>query len=160
MRMSLPGRGGHRGFTLFELIVVLILLGLASAVVVPSFVGGFGSLQLETSARDLITHMKQARSDAVAQQLVRRVQFQFPEDLRAAHSYVLMDEFEQVLQSHSLPQGIRFPEDRLMSAQISFYPNGRSSGGTVSLVSDKGKTLTIDVDPITGFGKLRRSVED
>ncbi|UCF37273.1 MAG: prepilin-type N-terminal cleavage/methylation domain-containing protein [Acidobacteriota bacterium] len=157
--MQTSPRGRSTGFTLFELLVVLILVGAASAVVVTSFTAGFGSIQLETSTRDLITHMRRARSDAVTQQAVRRIIFFKSEDPYSTDGYVFADDYGQQIDLFSLPRGISFQEEG-MTGEISFYPNGRSSGGTVSLVSEKGKGLIIDVDPITGFGKLRRGDPD
>lgn len=154
--MQTSPRGRSAGFTLFELLVVLILVGAASAVVVTSFTAGFGSIQLETSTRDLITHMRKARSDAVTQQAVRRIIFFVKEDPYSTDGYVFADDYGQEIHAFFLPRGISLQQELELTGEISFYPNGRSSGGTVSLVNEKGKGLTIDVDPITGFGKLRK----
>ena len=151
---------GRRGFTLFELLVVLILLGAAAAVVVPSFTGGFGGIQLETAARDLVTHMRQARGAAVTRQRVQRVFLLVPEDPKEPFAYVLTDDFEQPLKQYFLPQGISYLEARSEPLGFSFYPNGRSSGGRVGLRNEAGRRLFIEVSPITGFGHVQRGSDE
>lgn len=152
--------GNQRGFTLLELLVVLILLGAAAAVVMPSFVGGLSSLELETSTRDLITRMKQARTQAVARQSVRRIVLSLPEVPGERGGYALADEFERPIRSWELPRTVEFVQAEEMPRVISFYPNGRSSGGRFQLKNVNGKVLTVQVDPITGFGKLVKEDEE
>lgn len=148
---------GRRGFTLFELLVVLILLGAAAAVVIPSFTGGFGGIQLETAARDLVTRMKQARVEAVSKQRVRRVFLLPRQDPSEPFTYVLTDEYEQPIKQYMLPNGISYSEEIFEPFSFSFYPNGMSSGGGLGLKNEAGRILYIEVSPITGFGKVRRS---
>ena len=95
MPISLPGR--KDGFTLLELVVVLVLLGAAAAVVVPSFTGGMMGLQLETESRDLVTRMRQARVNAVAQQVVFRVVV--GTERTDGFKYSLVDEYGREIKS-------------------------------------------------------------
>ena len=147
------------GFTLLELIVVLVLLGISAAVIVPSFTGGMLGLQLETASRDLVTRMRQARVDAVARQAVFRVVL--GTGLNQASRYKVVDEFGREISSYDLPPGIALvAKQEEFPLTISFYPNGRSSGGSFGLKRDGGRELTIQVDPITGFGKVLRDSGD
>lgn len=157
-KQRLSGTGGRRsGFTLLELLVILVLLGAASAVIVPSFTGGMLGLQLETSSRDLITRMRQARVDAVAGQSVCRVVL--GTGLAEDTKYFLVDEYGRKINSYELPRGITLTSEQELPLTISFYPNGRSSGGRFQLRRDGGRELTIEVDPITGFGKVLQPKE-
>ena len=88
-----------------ELLVVLILLGAAAAVVIPSFTGGFGGIQLDTAARDLVTRMKQARGAAVSRQRVHRIFLLSPEEPDEPFAYVLTDEYEQPIKRYVAAQG-------------------------------------------------------
>jgi prepilin-type N-terminal cleavage/methylation domain-containing protein len=149
-------RGESAGFSLLELIIVLVLLGAAVMVVMPSFVGSLSSLELETATRDLITNMRKARSSAVSEQTVHRVVLLAPEVPNEPFSYVLTNEFEQPLQKIELPNGISFVDADFLPAVLSFYPNGRSSGGVIGLSNVKGKQLFIQLNPVTGLGKMRK----
>lgn len=57
----------HRaaGFTLIELMVTLVVLGVVMAIAVPSFTGMINSSRLATQANDLMAGIKIARSEAV-----------------------------------------------------------------------------------------------
>jgi len=147
------------GFSLLELIIVLILLGLASALVAPSFTGGFSGLQLETSTRDVITLMRHARSQAIAKQHVFRVVV--GEDDPLSLKYFLTNDFGETLKERTLPKGFRFqvPEDRQLPLTVSFYPNGRSSGAVLGIKNKQGKTNSIAVDVVTGFAKLQKEAK-
>lgn len=155
--MLRPGRVS--GFSLFELLVVLILLGIAAGLVMPSFVGGLGGLQAETAGRDLVTVMKAARSTAVAEQAVRRVILFDQETPDAPAEYVYTDEYEQPIKRFPLPKGISFKMTELPFV-ISFYSNGRSSGGVVVLQNEQGRQVTIEVSPVTGYGRVVKKKED
>ncbi len=115
-------------------------------------------IQLETSSRDLVTHMRQARVDAVARQAVFRVVV--GELSPQGFKYTLADEYGRKIRSYDLPKGISFTSEEALPMTISFYPNGRSSGGSFNIKRDGGKELTIVVDPITGFGKVLKDREE
>jgi prepilin-type N-terminal cleavage/methylation domain-containing protein len=160
MARTLTSRRGEgtrsAGFSLLELIVVLLLLGLASVLIAPSFTGGLSGLQLETSTRDLITLMRHARSEAIAKQQVFRVVVGQEDPLST--KYVLANDFGETIQEKELPKGFRFlvADDFRLPLTVSFYPNGRSTGAAFGIRNKQGKTTTITVDPVTGFAKLEK----
>lgn len=157
MRILTPGSSfySQRGFTLFELIIVLVLVSLAAGVVLPSFYRGLQGLELETAGRDLITRMKQARSRAIARQEVSRIILVPSEE--GPDYYVLTNAFEQELSRFSLPErvSIAFEYEQFDEylEKVNFYPNGRSSGGSFYLQNET-REVSIWVDPITGFARV------
>lgn len=156
---SLPGsRIPGLGFSLIEVVVVIVLAGLAAALVVPSFSRGLTGIQLEATGRDLITRMKQARSQAIAQQRVFRILIPDRQDEPGgASSYVLANEYEEILQAFPLPNDVTLTTDsEIELKQVSFYPNGRSSGGRLIVEHKQGRYLPIVVDPVTGFARIER----
>jgi len=149
-------RGESAGFSLLEVIIVLVLLGAVAMVVMPSFVGGLSSLELQTATRDLITNMRKARSSAVSEQTVHRVILQAPGVPDEPSSYVLTNEFEQPLERFELPKGVSFVDAEVLPVVLSFYPNGRSSGGIIGLTNKSGKQMFIQLNPVTGLGKVQK----
>ncbi len=161
MPISYPG--SNRGFSLLELIVVVVLIAAASAIVLPSFSGVFTNLQVETAGRDMATVMKQARSFAIGRQRPFRVMIALNEYSREAVEYILADEYGRAMKVFPLPDGVRFvsesrPEGTLPGG-VSFYPSGRSSGGVFYLSNAQGRKVRIVVDPITGFSVVE-TLED
>lgn len=150
------------GFSLLELLLVTALIITATVLLAPSFSNGMRSLEMQGAARDMVTRMRQARSEAVAKQRVFRIVFEnAPAEETAA--YALTDDYGQPIKSFDLPRGIRpewEPDAAQQALEVSFYPNGRSSGGAIKLAGDRGRKLEIQVDPITGLARVRRPEEE
>ena len=151
--------GRHEeGFSLFELIVVLVLLSMAAAVVLPSFTSGMEGLQLNTAARDMVTRLKQARSRAISEQKVYRVAFGAPEQEES--SYSITDDYGVEVEKIELPRGFKLVLDPEIEPVVSFYPNGRSSGFRLLIQNRREHQLAVEVDRISGLAKARRPDEE
>jgi type II secretion system protein H len=66
MRMGLALRQSRSGMTLIELMVVIVILGIVSAMILPSFGGSMDSVRLTGAARDLASTMDFAYRSAIA----------------------------------------------------------------------------------------------
>ncbi|NJL31937.1 MAG: prepilin-type N-terminal cleavage/methylation domain-containing protein [Phycisphaerales bacterium] len=66
--------GSRRAFTLVEVLVVVIIIGIAAAVVVPAMIRP-GSLHVQAATRIVIADLLYAQNDAIAQQKPRRAVF-------------------------------------------------------------------------------------
>jgi len=56
------------GFSMIELLVILVVLGLAAAVTVPSYKNFFRSIRLKKTAEDLAHHLRYGRTHALIRQ--------------------------------------------------------------------------------------------
>ena len=75
-RVSSPGRarvGNRRGFTLVEMMVVVMIFGLLMVAGVPPFVNYVRSNRLETNADRMASDLQLARSIAISNGIVVRV---------------------------------------------------------------------------------------
>lgn len=134
------------GYTLLELLVVLALIAMV-LVIAPGYVSsdrGYQRLKLE--AYRLETDLRSARSRATFEN--RTVAFSI--DV-AGGSWQYRNRT-----SHAVPKQVRlelFTGRQLLSGDtagaIQFFPNGQSSGGHVTMVSE-GHIVQIDVDWLTG----------
>jgi general secretion pathway protein H len=139
------------GFTLFELLIVLVILGLTLAVAVPLFARALPGLELKSSARTVAATMREARSLAIADN--REIAVAIDLDTRTIDL--------AGLRSEALGDGIDL---RLFTAaeelidrgagRIRFYPDGTSTGGRIRLLA-AGRIYDIDVDWITGAVSIR-----
>ena len=148
-RRILPARSG---FTLFELILVLFLAGLLTAMVLPSFSATLASARFRGGAMEVRAVLALARTLAASQSRMQAVAIS-----PRTGTFGVAGEGE-----HALPEGVSFsavfPEaapgagDRV---QIRFYPDGSADEAVIDLASADGGRLRVIVDPLTGIAEVR-----
>ena len=75
MRLNLPRHSGKLGFSLVELMVVLVLIGIMTAVIVPEMKGTYEDALLRATSRRLVDVFQLAYSRAVSLNQLHRVRF-------------------------------------------------------------------------------------
>jgi general secretion pathway protein H len=153
------GRRRGRGFTLVELIIVLIIMGIALGIVGPLVMGSLDKYRLHQSTRSLASYFRKTREVALKEG-IRAYVYYNPED----------GAFQTVFRRHDERVPLTFPEwfeladgveaemevdDRfdLITGDLPhfvFYPMGNASGGTVTLSVDGEAHSVITVDDLTG----------
>lgn len=154
-------RNDPRGFTLVEILVMVTIIAIASAVVVPYMLEQ-GQMGVQAAGRIIITDILYAQNEAIAHQQSRRVVFDADKN-----QYSLTDETGEVL-SVGWKGGtgpnylIDFANDQRFSGvalgeidfggstTIEFDALGSpTNGGTIDLSTDK-VSYRISVAPMTG----------
>ena len=87
------------GFTLFELMMVISIMAILSALTIPNMMGWRDASKLRGAVNNLRGDLQMARSWAIKQNVVVKTQF-------AANSYVIAVEGGQVLKRRQLPAGV------------------------------------------------------
>jgi general secretion pathway protein H len=141
------------GFTLLEIVIVLVLAVVIYALILGVPLRGGKSADLKYAARTLASGLRQAQTTAMA----TRRDATLTVDLEQKEYQVQGDK-----EAHKLPDDIDL---KLFTAQsevtsdkrgaIRFYPDGSSTGGRITVSSGERKFL-VDVDWLTG----RVSIED
>ncbi len=171
---------GQRGFSLLELIVVLLIISLMMALVSPRLIGSLTKMNLKTSAQKISSSLRYARSQAVSGQITYKADFDFennrmtiqPENPVDNEFSYFKDETEPMetsdssekqhtTESYFLPDGIHFEKALIGTDEINsglftvmFYPAGNSSGGSIVLIDEKERRFQISIDFITGVINL------
>ena len=145
----MPSR--HRGFTLVEMLVVMVIMVLAYAMTAPMISAGVSGAELKAAARQIAAGLRKARSEAVVRKNevaltvdVERRQFELSGDKRI---YRFPEKIEVSLFT---------AQSELLDAKIGairFYPDGSSTGGRVTLSHGERK-YRVDVDWMTGRVKV------
>lgn len=133
------------GFTLLELLVVLMVMSLIAGVVVPAYSKSMTSLDLRKSARHVAAVLKESRNVAVFQS--QTVQFYLDEETHGFQSDVSRGSYPLPADLVATLEGIA-GEPKIQAA-ILFFSDGTSSGGQVRLVLEESSQL-VSVDWMTG----------
>lgn len=133
-----------RGFTLLEVLVVLVILGLAMTLVVP-VIGRSMQSSMSDVARNLELEMRRARSEAVTQQ--RNTLFWV--DVVSRGYGTGHRELGEIPALYSISARTADLANADSRAGLLFFPDGSSSGGSVTL-RHGGEALTLEVDWLTG----------
>lgn len=174
-----PGpRLTNQGFTLMELLVVLIIISLMTVLVAPNLAGSLSGMNLKTAAKKISAALRYAQSRAISEKVTCTACFDFEKSML----FILTvagspDEIDPKLsdpklsdkdtaktekpKTYSLPDGIRLEKCVSQKGEfdsgifkIDFFPGGGNTGGDVILVDDREKKCKISVDFITGGVKL------
>jgi general secretion pathway protein H len=136
-----------RGFTLLELMVVLVIGALAYTVILGVPLRGPSTADLKAAARTLAAGLRQAQTTAMA----TRRDATLVLDLESRQF-----EVSGVQGARELPRDIElklFTDQKEAISEkkgaIRFYPDGSSTGGRITVASGERKFL-VDVDWITG----------
>lgn len=152
MCRDLPPPRSALGFTLLELMLVLLLLGLAYGLAGPLIGDRPTGMELQNAASQILAGMRKARTVAIAEHRdaalsldVAAKTFSVTGDPRA---YVLPKSLDYTL----FTADSEVIKNRVGS--IRFFPDGSSTGGRVTTSSSGGASRSIDIDWLTGHAIL------
>jgi prepilin-type N-terminal cleavage/methylation domain-containing protein len=141
------------GFTLLELIVVLVIAGVISAVTIPAFSSGQPDQPAAVGASELVALLRSARARALtrAQPVTLRI------DARTRVFTVATETGDSIVPIAqgivALPRGITLGAPA-SGAQFRFAPTGAARGDTL-LVRGDGPAVAVWVDRWTGAPHVR-----
>ncbi len=145
-----------QGFTLLELIMVVLIIALVLTVSIPSLSRGSASIHLRSTARDVLNTFRYAREKAVTEQVGMKVTVD-----REKQTLVLTDDLGDGSRTYTMPKDVKIQHIALGGTEIMqgpltirFLPNGSSESAEILLKSDSGSILRIVSDPITGGARI------
>jgi general secretion pathway protein H len=141
-----------RGFTLLEMLLVLVLAAALVTLVVPNFGPLLARAQLYTAARDVASALRYARGQALVRG--RGALFELAVD---EHWYRISGRNKTYPLPASIGLGLYTADTETVAegiGRIRFFPDGSSSGGRVSL-SGSGARREVTVNWLTGEVLLR-----
>jgi type II secretion system protein H len=150
--MSLP-KFNPKGFTLTELMIVLALVAIASALVLPAIGHAYGNLELRTAASSMSSLFAQARTHSVYEARSYQVVFG-PAEESARQLFLLRDDGRQI-QHVTLPAHIAVlagGTDGVWDAEVQpvhFFADGTSELLQLDLRSPRKKHVQLVLDPLT-----------
>ncbi len=140
-------RAGQQGFTLLEILVVLVIGVLLVALVPPLLSGMSGATELRGAARQLAAGLRNARNEAVTRQREAILTL----DL-AQRRFAVSGDPREITLPDGLALKLYTARSELLDAatgNIRFFPDGSSTGGAIT-VSGPKLAYRVNVDWLTG----------
>ena len=139
-------RHGQTGFTLVEIVAVIVLIAITISLVTMSFSRNFAGAKTQAASRDLVAALRYTRGQAI----VKGKEASFDLDLEN-NSYQAPGKSVQ-----QLPKNMRLnlytaaqEQTSETSGRIRFFADGASTGGHISILMDRVE-WRINVDWLTG----------
>jgi general secretion pathway protein H len=146
-RLATRSTKASRGFTMIELVAVILVIGLVAALAPPMFSSGVTAAEHRAATRQVAQVLRYARTEAVAKRMDVGVEF----DLEA-RTYQLPG----ARKKSKIPDGVELLLTTTVAetkdekhASVRFYPDGGSTGGRVTL-KYKEREFRVDIDWLTG----------
>jgi general secretion pathway protein H len=145
------------GFTLLEIMVVMVIAGLMIALVPPLFSGAVSGTKLKGSARDLAIVLRETRSKAIISNTEQLVHL----DLKEPRYRVGNDKPralpENVDMAVEVVTGDRI--DKTAKHVLRFFPDGSSSGELITL-SGGNRAYHLQLNWLTGSITITEGLSD
>ena len=134
---------GNRGFSLFEIIIVIAIIGTMALFAVPSIIGRRANTNLGAVASNLKSDMQMAKMKAIRVNQYVAVSF-FPNEgyyeifVDRDDAFVRNNDDDLVLR-RQLPADIRIQQTTFTSDCLRFNSRGGSDSGQIELVNSSGR---------------------
>jgi len=138
--------GNSKGVTLLELLVVLLIIGLTTAIVAVSAGRMRDSSVFREEARKIYLTARHAREVAILER--QDVALKIDEE---GNRYWLDYGNDRTSGMHAVPK-----KYSLSGKDLFFYPKGNSSGGIIEVKNEKGTKYVIEVDEVLGTSTIKR----
>lgn len=151
------------GFTMLEMMIIVVIIGIVAALAVPSFLSSTPRLKARTEARNVLNMMRLARSKAISE----GSQYGVFVDTGNNRYFMFKDIINPVAMSYEVGDSVvtgpfDIPGDVIPTSSFSddvvvFMSTGRASesGGFTFDISDGGVQYTASVLASTGRSKLQ-----
>ena len=166
-----------KGFSLIELLVVLVLISVFAAFVGVNVAGSLGNMGLKTASKKVAASLRYARSRAITESIpyvalldLNRNRMTVKPEVTSSGSENEADDApstqkESGIKRYDLPENVKFKnaltfegaESDSRFFAVVFMPNGCSSGGSILLENDRDRNSTVKIDFVTGTVRVEIS---
>lgn len=151
------------GFTLVELIIVLMIIGISLGIAGIYVNQGASKLELKRFTKEMATTLKYARNRAISEKKVYSFVISESDGTYSLYAADISvhneDDMSEPVMSRSVPEKlqIKFYEKREGALRIDFFPGGNSTGGVIDIRNQADRNLLVTVNRITGKVEIRKN---
>jgi prepilin-type N-terminal cleavage/methylation domain-containing protein len=162
MPISRVGVRNHHGFTMIELGMVLLVLGIVGALIIPRYGGMLERQQMRRTINTLRGTVRYLQAHAAHTKRIYRLQFDLENQVMSA-CYLAPDstcqpEATQVLREYTFPDMVRIVDvinpqgekTREGEAVTHFHPTGIAEPSIIHLATLQEQYMTLIIEPLTG----------
>jgi type II secretion system protein H len=178
MNGELTSQRRRNAFTLIELMVVIVIIGVLTAMIIPEMKGSFQDALLRSTSRELVDVFNLAYSRAISLNQVRRVQLDEKTGRYLVEKRVMENGQENFVPVNDTPNDkgeldsritieFRSPAEKVADGNaqaetvasnddssadkmtVNFYPDGTATAGEILLRDRDGFKLVLRINPIT-----------
>jgi general secretion pathway protein H len=149
------------GFTLVELMVVLVLIAILMSITSPSIGRALSAVKLKTTSREIAASIRFARWKAIREQQLYWIQVDTErneielasQDLKY-HKLISMPGGISIIKASLLRE--QEPSEQQKSSTYFFMPNGLSDSFQVVISTERGLRLKVFQDVLTGSPRIEQ----
>jgi len=134
------------GFTLIEMVLVLVVFAVAGVMVAPAIQPALDSVRVEAAARSTASFLDDARRRAVLERKVLIVSCRPDEERLVLSGAAAGDKTFQV------PEALVIVSCR--PEQLRYFPQGSATGLTLLLRDKRGRERSLSVGTFTGLSRI------
>jgi prepilin-type N-terminal cleavage/methylation domain-containing protein len=155
------------GFTLLELVVVLVILGLVISLVIPRFQNALTGGDMRLATRMIIGEIRRFRGDAARTRTTRTMVLHIDDNALYSLETALVSQpgsegvgyaEEKKYDYRELPQGVHVEDVVVLAvgkkqegeARIRFFANGTVDRSLIHLRNETDEVYTLEINPFTG----------
>ena len=144
------------GFTLMEVMVVIGIVGIISAIAIPNFIGRLPDYRLRSATRDIVSCMQEAKLRAVKENA--QVVVIFNQNTESYVSFIdtvpaggnwAVDGTETIVKQVTLPSGIDIQSNPLTTSYTYGFNNrglSANAGGTIQMINNKSNYTRVVIN--------------
>ncbi|MDK2824594.1 MAG: hypothetical protein PWQ67_2165 [Clostridia bacterium] len=135
----------QEGFTLTEMLLVLVILGILAALIFPDAYSIINNHKLQSIAKELVSDMRKTQQLAISKERPFRMIFNDSASSPSNTYYIKDINKNETIKEVQLPSDISI----YLSKIIEFYPDGTTQNDTITLQNENNQTLFV-VSYMTG----------
>ena len=145
-RFMRHARAGQQGFSLIEMVAVIVLIGIAISVVSLSFSKSMSNARIQAASRDLVAALRYTRGQAIVKGQQTALDLDLQNNTYQAPGRALI---KLPAEMHMTLLTADSEQTSSTSGRIRFFPDGASTGGHISVFMGQ-REWRINVSWLTG----------